>query len=62
MLHWNLSKCFLRRQMDFINIQNNQSCIVGAFGHRVLDTRGKELYTYGKCYGLLMTLKNRFER
>jgi hypothetical protein len=48
--------------MDFTNIQYNKSWIVGAFGHRVLATRGKELYAYGQCYGLLKALKHRFER
>ena len=48
--------------MDFGNIENNKSWTVGAFGHRVLVTWGKDLYAYSQCYGLLKTLKNRFER
>ncbi|MGD9009225.1 MAG: hypothetical protein PVG41_14970 [Desulfobacteraceae bacterium] len=47
--------------MDFSNIANNKSWTVGAFGHRVLVTRGKDLYAYSQCYQLLNTLKNRFE-
>jgi hypothetical protein len=48
--------------MDINTIQNNKSWTVGAFGHRVLVTRSKDLYAYSQCYGLLKTLKNRFER
>lgn len=48
--------------MDFGNIENNKSWTVGAFGHRILATRRKDLYAYSQCYGLLKTLKNRFEQ
>jgi hypothetical protein len=48
--------------MDFDTIRNNKAFTVGAFGHRVLVTRRKDLYAYSQCYRLLKTLRNRFER